>query len=769
MKNHIKSRAYAFKQDILNDNNLLNEKINEILGSGIKIIKFEVPQIFNVIEEINSYIKNNIYITSWINLQQDDYKEFIDLLINTLNESFGINSNEINAFFKTTESKNNDELIAKKIMEYLNEINLQSIFILNGFMNLKNEKILKLIEILINNTSDNIKFFLISDENININTKKDDYIFKEKHFIKNEKVSENIVELYYQNEEIISKTIFLDEFNEEILEYFEMKNYKKNIKNMIKNKIILELEGGYYSYNSYFKRIISENNLINTTTDCYKKIAEYFEKREDNKNAYKYYIKSNQLESALNNLNNFAIDYFKNGYYADLIEKYEIFDFTKINPEGYNYYLWSLFLSGSYHKCFYILNNLDEKSIKNNMLKLSIITLKIMSGTIKNNIQEKIKEADELIKFLPDNNNFMKLGMMLNMGNIHSNLGDIKKGIEYYKNCYFLSKNSNETFMEAVALTNYANRLYWNGDLLIAQHVLEKEITSKHFKKYGFDKILNLILGAIYYEKSNLKESSKLLKEGVEFYINNSLLGLSGISEYFLFNSFKAINDPKTAEKIYNDIIKLFSINLREMRTKIIKQLFEGIFEDKYDEIKFKKNNNILEYLLNILLIKNKLKNDDLENIEDMLEKMENHAISKKLNIQLLRINILKSIYYYKNNNKNESKKYIHKSLEISKNMRVYQVYKEFEDLEMKNIIEEFELDGIQEIKSILKTKDFTSLGIHFSKREEEIINYILNGDSNGEIAEKIYLSEGTVKWHISNIYKKANCKNRSSLIKLLK
>jgi len=49
--------------------------------------------------------------------------------------------------------------------------------------------------------------------------------------------------------------------------------------------------------------------------------------------------------------------------------------------------------------------------------------------------------------------------------------------------------------------------------------------------------------------------------------------------------------------------------------------------------------------------------------------------------------------------------------------------------------------------------------------RQNEIISLILEGYSNKEIAEKIFLSEATVKYHIKNIYEKLEIKNRNELL----
>ena len=55
---------------------------------------------------------------------------------------------------------------------------------------------------------------------------------------------------------------------------------------------------------------------------------------------------------------------------------------------------------------------------------------------------------------------------------------------------------------------------------------------------------------------------------------------------------------------------------------------------------------------------------------------------------------------------------------------------------------------------------------ITYTKREIEIIKCISEGYSNKKIAEKLHISEGTVKKHRNNISKKSGCKNSVELIK---
>lgn len=49
--------------------------------------------------------------------------------------------------------------------------------------------------------------------------------------------------------------------------------------------------------------------------------------------------------------------------------------------------------------------------------------------------------------------------------------------------------------------------------------------------------------------------------------------------------------------------------------------------------------------------------------------------------------------------------------------------------------------------------------------REQEVIDKILVGLSNKAIADALYISERTVKFHCSNIYKKFDTCNRAAFI----
>ena len=57
------------------------------------------------------------------------------------------------------------------------------------------------------------------------------------------------------------------------------------------------------------------------------------------------------------------------------------------------------------------------------------------------------------------------------------------------------------------------------------------------------------------------------------------------------------------------------------------------------------------------------------------------------------------------------------------------------------------------------------ALGI--SKREQEVLELVVQGRSNQEIADLLFISESTVKTHVSNLLVKLNARRRTEAIRI--
>ncbi len=83
------------------------------------------------------------------------------------------------------------------------------------------------------------------------------------------------------------------------------------------------------------------------------------------------------------------------------------------------------------------------------------------------------------------------------------------------------------------------------------------------------------------------------------------------------------------------------------------------------------------------------------------------------------------------------------------------------------NILYRLENKKISNIETIKNNKKFIEMH-HISEREIEVIFLITEGLSNSQIAEKLILSESTVKKHTYNIYRKLKINRRNQLIRMI-
>lgn len=61
--------------------------------------------------------------------------------------------------------------------------------------------------------------------------------------------------------------------------------------------------------------------------------------------------------------------------------------------------------------------------------------------------------------------------------------------------------------------------------------------------------------------------------------------------------------------------------------------------------------------------------------------------------------------------------------------------------------------------------KDVLTVQKGLSMRETEVAMMVVKGLSNKQVADQLFVTEKTIKFHLTNIYKKMNVKSRAQLI----
>ena len=85
--------------------------------------------------------------------------------------------------------------------------------------------------------------------------------------------------------------------------------------------------------------------------------------------------------------------------------------------------------------------------------------------------------------------------------------------------------------------------------------------------------------------------------------------------------------------------------------------------------------------------------------------------------------------------------------------------------LEMARSIAPAFVDGILKRESVEPALPFADLPEPLSGQEIRVLKLIVAGKSNAEIADELFISVGTAKWHVHNILQKLGVSNRPQAI----
>ena len=73
-------------------------------------------------------------------------------------------------------------------------------------------------------------------------------------------------------------------------------------------------------------------------------------------------------------------------------------------------------------------------------------------------------------------------------------------------------------------------------------------------------------------------------------------------------------------------------------------------------------------------------------------------------------------------------------------------------------------IKSVPENEAVGAAESFSQKLVQLTPREQEVLGWIRKGNTNREIAQKLYITEGTVKTHVSHILNRFNLRNRAQL-----
>jgi len=442
---------------------------------------------------------------------------------------------------------------------------------------------------------------------------------------------------------------------------------------------------------------------------------------------------------------------------------------------------WLAFLSGDHAGLFARLNSIDAAELNGAQESSFYYALKALVSSMQNR-QEGLRYARLSLEVLPKNEKSLYLA------NARLTYGQLLAGNDEYRAAAAEFAAAEKVFSQlglpfpaVIALVNELLNRYKLGE---TGYVIEKcsqvLLMSGSFTEETppYWNVVHLPLGMCYYElgKPNLAlEHLQLAKASIDQF---SLFHMHGTAELYLFMVYYVLKDRAGMERVkaeaearfgqmhYRQIdllLALFRILAAEdMAEPIIRADIER-FELEYAGGGADSPATVLDGLVYLQLkgLSDTVRSGDLAK---RLARFRYTGHIPRVQMTLLQLAEL----CFQAGRREDAREYWQEAVEIYKEFGISAC---FYTLPLKSV----------EILQRIDKKLYSRLSISgqnvdrlpasglLSVRERDIMQLIAAGKTNGEMSEVLFISVGTIKWHINHIFSKLEVKNRVQAIEKAK
>lgn len=405
------------------------------------------------------------------------------------------------------------------------------------------------------------------------------------------------------------------------------------------------------------------------------------------------------------------------------------------------------------------------------------------------------------LEYLVEEDNFRLMALIL-LGEYQRNLGDAVGSMRTFRAAFELSSQSDYSFASLGALVELAVAL----DLIGRRHEaagLCQEAIDKFTQGHEPTPLLGVVysrLGAFCFGANQLDLAHTYLQQGVELcrkLTNDRVMGGEGkitlgnvqlaLGQMDLARVLWALGRQEEARGMLTEVRGLvqragilpFIGKLGALEAEIL--LYRGQVEEaasRLTEISLSPGDEQNpareeEYLV---LVRVMLARGKIQGAREILGQLEKSAVLGGRQARLINIYILQAGAALRLGSQDEAINRLEKALLIAlpgEYLRPFiDVGGEIADAlpKIRRIAPTFVqriLSGLSGPGQETTIKGKSTLVEGLSERETEILRLVAEGLSNGEIAAKLYITQGTTKWHLNNIFSKLGVNSRTKAVSM--
>lgn len=554
--------------------------------------------------------------------------------------------------------------------------------------------------------------------------------------------------------------------------------------------IPLDDQRRWYRYHHLFADFLQTELSEEEEIILHQKAAQWFEENFYPHEAIEHYFKANDINNANRLIKSEMTDTLLRGKFFTLLGWLDTLGDQMVSKDGA---LCSIkacahFLIAQVQQTLSYVNLFHEIKDADN---LSIGRIKVLEAWLANIREEPqtINLARGAIELIGNDDLGLKVFALVALAQAQRSLGNLSESSKAFREALQISTNLGYTLSISTVLMDLVYNIYIQGKL---QEAVQICLDTLNGKKTG-DKILitagilNLPLGVFYYEANELEKSEKSAIEGIEASKKlalNKLFG--GDGERTLAKVWYLQGRKEEALALLRDSV----INAKTAGLPIVVLRFEAVMADLYlkmgeltwvedwitssglsleGEVTSLKEQPYMIYTR--LLLEKQLWSE----AKALLGKLENFSRIGQRNGRLINILVLKAKLLKCTGQISEAQQCLKEALKLAEPHNYRRSFLD-EGESILELLKTLKIDPSTFISGLIndfqrefeiKHRPLTALPLvePLSEREIEVLELIVGGLSNGDIAKRLYIGLGTVKWHINHIYGKLMVKSRTQAI----
>jgi len=597
--------------------------------------------------------------------------------------------------------------------------------------------------------------------------------------------------LQRQNGEIVDfllETSVLERFSAELCDWVRGKKNSRGLLDELKQRnlflVPLDTEGSWYRYHPLFSNFLCVRVSHERRRQLHLRAAEWFDRQNMPALAVKHAVQSGDSNVSGQVINRRAEGAFRLGYHALLGSWLESLseEFIRSNFELALYKAWILFLTGKIQELKLLIGHLDSgiSKIENTESYGRYLSLKAWLARSQGDLVDKSlvlphsdSHGEPIIDFLSH----------LAVGQAAFQEGRTEEAVELLDEAYRLERQAGNSFAALCALHNLCFYLLDNGKRKEVQRLCVEALdvyTDSQGEKLPISGMAYLPLAASCYEANALEQAREYSETGLVLCRNLNLedilvedgtrtLALVHIAEGRLENALSLLSD--TLERYQRSNLHAPLNSLLALQAEIaIRQGDLRSAQSWADRRGFDPNappSSVPGYehltYVRLLLTRNRL-----EEASAWLSVFKESCERSQRGRMLLSVLLLRALWFIQAEQAEEAQRIVKQTLMIASPQEYRRPFlDEFPALEpivlqCRQVAPDF-VDSLQ--VSLKDDREIPVIDFRIeplSKREQEVLRLAAEALTNREIADRLFISVGTVKWHMNHILAKLNVATRS-------